>query len=95
MAEVPRSFSPSTAPCSSLESLKNFSRGWTSRSTNQKVSNVLDHATSEVHKAAMARLQADRTKASGGGAALTSMIGRSLSTLDHQTRSRMGRKFDL
>ena len=80
---------------SSLEPLKNFSRAWTSGSTNQIVSNVLDHATSEVHKAAMARLRADHAKASGGSAVLSSTIGRGLSTLDHETRSRMGRKFDL
>ena len=73
-------------------SLKNFWRAWTSGSTNQK---VLDHATSEVHKAEMARLRAHRAKASGGSAVLTSTIGRSLSTLDHDTRSRMERKFDL
>jgi hypothetical protein len=58
-----------------LESLKNFSRVWISGSTNQKVSNVLDHATSEVHKAAMVRLRADSVKASGGrSVVLTSAI---------------------
>ena len=59
------------------------------------MSTVLDHATSEVHKAEMARLRAHRAKASGRSAVLTSTIGRSLSTLDHDTRSRMERKFDL
>ena len=76
-------------------SLKNFWRAWTSGSTNRKMSTVLDHATSEVHKAEMARLRAHRAKVSGGSAVLTSTIGRSLSTLDHDTRSRMERKFDL
>ena len=61
------------------------------------MSNVLDNATSEVHKAAMARLRVrvDRAKASGGSAVLTSTIGQSLPPLDHEKQSRMGRKFDL
>ena len=37
----------------SVQSLKNFSRVWITGSTNQKVSNVVDHATSEVHKASI------------------------------------------
>ena len=37
-----------------LLSLKSFSRAWITGSTNQKVSNVIDHATSEVHGVAMA-----------------------------------------
>ena len=37
----------------SLKFLKSFSRAWITGSVNQKVSNVLDHATSEVHKVAM------------------------------------------
>ena len=36
-----------------LESLKNFSRVWIAGTANQKISNVLDHAASEVHKVAM------------------------------------------
>lgn len=79
----------------SLQSLKNFSRTWIAGSTNQKVSNVLDHARSDVHKAAMAKMTADTVKASGGSAVLTSAIGRSMCTLDIETRARMKRKFDL
>ena len=91
-----RGFSLLRAVCKKYKSnLKNFWRAWTSGSTNQKVSTVLDHATSAVHKAEMARLRAHRAKASGGSAVLTSTIGRSLSTLDHDTRSQMERKFDL
>ena len=59
------------------------------------MSNVLDHATSEVHKAAMVRLQVDSVKASGGSVVLTSAIGRCMSTLDRDTRVRMERKFEL
>ena len=39
----------------SVQSLKNFSRAWITRSNNQKVSNVVDRATSEVHKASIVR----------------------------------------
>lgn len=59
------------------------------------MSNVLDHASSEVHKIAMTRKRADDAKASGGSAVLSSTIGRCLSTLDSGTRARMARKFDL
>ena len=45
-------------------------------STNQKVSNALDHATSEVRKVAMTRKRADAAKASGESAVLSSPIGR-------------------
>ena len=79
----------------SLLSLKSFSRAWISGTTNQKVSNVIDHATSEVHHVAMTRTRADTAKASGGSAALSSTIGRCLSTLDSDTRARMERKFDV
>ena len=78
-----------------LQSLKSFSRAWITGSTNHKVSNVLDHAASEVHKVAMTRKRADDAKASGGSAMLSSTIGRCLATLDSETRARMERKFDL
>ena len=80
---------------SSLQSLKNFTRAWITGSTNQKVSNVLDHATSEVHKVAMTRMQADTAKVRGGSAVLTTAIGRSMSTLDSETQARMRQKFEL
>ena len=41
-----------------LQSLKSFNAAWITGSTNQKVSNVVDHAGSEVHKAAMSRKRA-------------------------------------
>ena len=79
----------------SLQSLNSFSRAWITGSTNQKVSNVLDHAASEVHKVAMTRKRADAAKASGGSAVLSSTIGRCLSTLDSGTRARLERKFGM
>ena len=61
-----------------------------------KVSNVLDHAGSEVHKAAaMSRKRAESAKARGESAVLSSPIGCALLTLDPTTRARMGRIFDV
>ena len=79
----------------SVQSLKNFSRVWITGSSNQKVSNVIDHATSEVHKASMARMRANSTKASGGSAALSTAIGHCLLTIDEETQARMRWRFDM
>ena len=49
---------------------------------NLKVSNVLDHAASEVHKVAMTRMHADAAKAKGVSVLLQMPIGRSLATID-------------
>ena len=54
---------------------------------------MLDHATGNVHKSAMARLRTDSVRARGGSAVLASAIVHSLSTMDRETRARMGRKF--
>ena len=54
----------------SLDSPNNFLKVWITCSANQKVSNVLDHATSDVHKAAMARLRVDSVRARGGSTVL-------------------------
>ena len=78
----------------SFQSLKNFTRTWITGSTNQKVSNVLDHADSDVHKTIMARMKADTVKARGS-AVLTSVIGRSTCTLDIEALARTTQKFEL
>ena len=54
--------------------------------TNLRCSNVVDHATSEVHKAAMAKKKAGCTKGSGQFVVLASPIDRSLANLDDETR---------
>ena len=68
---------------------------WISGSMNQKVSIVVDHATSNVRKVAMERKRAESVKASSGSVALSSAIGRCLSTMDGTMRARMGQKFDI
>ena len=45
-----------------IDSKKNFSRVWIDGSTNQKTSNVMDHASSELHKTAMALLRHEQAK---------------------------------
>ena len=47
-----------------IRSLKNFRRDWIVGSTNQRTSNLIDHATSDVHKAAMAKLKVERLRVS-------------------------------
>ena len=63
---------------------------WISGSTNQKVSNVVDHATSDIHKVVMERKRAESVKASSGSVALSSATGRCLSTMDGTTRAKDG-----
>ena len=80
---------------SHLESMKNFSKTWVTGSTNLKVSNVIEHATSEVHKAAMTRMHSESAKARGESVVLQTPIGRSLCTLDDATRLQVARRFDV
>ena len=75
-----------------LQSLKSFNAAWITGSTNQKVSNVLDHTETE---AAMSRKRAESAKACGESVVLSSPIGYSLSTLDLTTQVRMGRIFEI
>ena len=42
-----------------LQSLKNFNAAWITGSNNQNFSNILDHAGSGVHKAALVRKRAE------------------------------------
>ena len=64
-----------------LVSLKNISKAWISSSTNLKVSNLLDHATSKVHKVAMTRMRVDHAKVRGKSPVMSSIIGHYLSTI--------------
>ena len=76
----------------SLESMKNFSRAWMTRSTNLEVSNVLEHASIEVHKVAMTQLHADAARAWEES---QTPIGHTLSTMDEGTQGQVGWKFDI
>ena len=78
-----------------IQLLKNFRRDWIAGSTNQRTSNLIDHATSDVHKAAMAKLKVERSRARGESATTSTTIGRFLSSMDNETRERMAKKFDV
>ena len=56
---------------------------------------MIDHATSDAHKVAMAKLKLECSRASGESAATSTTIGRLLSSMDDETRERMARKFDI
>ena len=70
---------------SSVEPLKNFSKKWITGSANQKVSNVLDHATSDVHEVAMGRLRMESIRARGRSAMLVLANSHCLYMMDHET----------
>jgi len=80
---------------SNICSMKNFSSSWVKGSTNLKLSNMLDHARSEVHQAAMSRMRADSAKEKGESAVINTPLGRCLSTLDEATHGRLKLKFDI
>ena len=77
-----------------IQSLKNFRKDWIDGSTNQRMSNLMAHATSDVHKAAMVKLKVERSRAKGKSEATSSTIGHLLSCMD-ETGERMAKKFDV
>ncbi len=80
---------------SKICSLKNFTNAWITGSTNLKSTNVLDHANSIVHKAAMEHMRVAGIKASGQSPMMCSTIGQYLTILDSRTQAWMKKKFDV
>ena len=78
-----------------IQLLKNFRRDWIVGSTNQRTSNLIDHATSGAHKAVMAMLKVKRSRVRGESAATSTMIRHFLSSMDDETRERMAKKFNV
>ena len=72
-----------------IRGMKNFSKSWIDGSTNHKTSNILDHASSEQHKAANTHKCRDQAKASNMP---VSPLAHCLLTLDSTTMDQM-RKF--
>jgi len=64
-----------------IQSGRNFSAAWITGSSNKKLSNVIDHAKSNAHKAAMSRLHSEQVRQSGSSVVLSSRIGQSLLNL--------------
>ena len=79
------------------DSKKNFSRAWIDGSTNQKTSNVVDHASSEQHKAVMALLRQEQAKNANEPLNSYRTIVHSLHnpSLDPAVRERLKKKFDV
>ena len=76
-----------------IQLLKKFRRDWIVGSTNQRTNNLIDHATSDAHKAVMAMLKVKRSRVRSQSAATSTMIRRFLSSMDDETRERMAKKF--
>ena len=75
--------------------MKNFSRSWIVGSTNQRFSNITDHANTEQHKAAMTRYRIEQSKSACVPITTYSPIARSLLTMGKFTLEKMERKFDM
>ena len=79
----------------SIEGMKNFSRSWIVGSTNQRISNITDHANTEQHKATTTRYRIEQSKSACVPITTYSPIARSLLTMDKFTLEKMERKFDM
>ena len=80
---------------SKITGMKNFSRAWITGSSNHKNSNIVDHATSEQHRAAMDITRVHTARASQLPISSFSPIARSLLTMEESTEARIRRKFDI
>ena len=78
-----------------LCSLRNFSNSWIKGPANLKLSNMLDHARSDVHLAAMSKLRADMAKESGESTLLHTPLGRCVVNLDEEALGRLKLKFNI
>ena len=79
----------------SIRGMKNFQAAWTPGSANQRTSNVLDHAASNQHKAAMTRRYADQAKADNQPITSYAPIARGLLTLEDSVKATMKLKYDI
>ena len=75
--------------------MKNFSCSWIVGLTNQRISNITDHAKTEQHKAAMSHHRIEQSKSTCVPITTYSPITRSLLTVDKSTLEKMERKFDM
>ena len=77
---------------------RNFSEAWVRGSSNHKTSNIVDHATSEQHKAAMMYHRREQAKSRNEPATSYSAIARSMESsrsMDSAVRERVKKKFEL
>ena len=72
-----------------ITGMKNFSKAWITGSSNQQMSNIVDHATSEQHQAAMIQMCADTARASNQPLTTYSPIACSLLVMDEAVKRRV------
>ena len=75
--------------------MKNFSRAWITGCSNHKNSNIVDHATSEQHRAAMAIARTQAARASQVPLTSYSPIARGPLAMEESVEARIKRKFDI
>lgn len=78
-----------------LQGMRNYSSIWITGSRNLKASNLIDHAKSDQHKAAMRRLAVDNAKAANQSVATYAPIARSFLRLEESVKTKMKLKFDI
>ena len=78
-----------------LQGVRNFSAAWITGSTNQKLSNVLDHAQSEQHKMCMSLLRTEQAKSSDTPLTEYAPIALSILSMDKSLQETIGKKFDI
>ena len=78
-----------------IHSMKNYSPVWITGSTNQQMSNLLDHVASDQHKVAMVHLHTAQVKANNEPITSYAPIARCLLLLGESKRSKMKNKFDM
>ena len=77
------------------QGMRNYSSVWITGSRNLKASNLIDHASSDQHKAAMRRLAVDNAKAANQPIASYASIARSFLMLLESVKAKMKMKFDI
>ena len=78
-----------------IHGMRNFSSTWISGSTNLRASNMIDHAGSDQHKAAMRRLHVNNAKAASQSIATYAPIAKSLLNMEASVKTKMKKKFDI
>lgn len=75
--------------------MKYFSSAWIDGFCNHRISNIVDHASSEQHEAAMNCMHTARAKARNEPVQSYAPVLRAMFTIDDREKSRMMKKFDI
>ena len=83
-----------------IRTMRNFSSAWVNGSANQRNSNIVDHAKSEQHAAAMARMRTETGEAAGEEEKMVFVVENaallaSFSIMDETEMERIKRKFQI